>query len=145
MSFRIEHRLGVPAPAHAVWDVLKEIEQWPQWCGLYPAVSGVLRIGGTISVVEQFPGADPATLRPTILDWVPDSQILWKASSSRGFIKRTRYFEIEALTDTGCVVSNGEIYTGFATRYVSRQRRRAIQAAFAAFNEGLKARVLAAA
>ena len=141
MSFRIEHRLGVSAPASAVWDVLKDIERWPEWTDLYPQVEGALRIGGLISVTEQIPGGAPQALRPTIIDWVPDSQILWKAASSRGLIKRTRYFEIEGLTDTGCIFSNGEIYTGLMTRYVSRPRRRAIREAFAAFGAALTARV----
>jgi hypothetical protein len=143
MGFRIEHRLGITAPAGVIWDVLKDIEGWPRWAELYPQVSGALRIGGPVALIEQIPGGAPQQLRATIIDWVPDSQIHWRAASSRGLIKRTRYLEIEPLSDTGCIFSNGEIYDGFMTRYVGRDRRRAIHAGFEAFGEALKAQVMA--
>jgi hypothetical protein len=142
MAFRIEHRLGIPASAHAIWDVLGNIEGWPTWQPLYSDVKGALRIGGSIEVVEQLDGARPTHLRPTILDWVPDDQIHWRAKSSGGLIRRTRYFEIEKLTDTGSIVANGELYDGFFTRYVSPARRRLIRQGFEAFGEALKAEVL---
>lgn len=141
MYFRIEHRLGVPAPAHVIWDVLKDIESWPQWTSLYPQVSGVLRIGGKIAVTEQVEGLPPREIEPFIIDWVPDSQILWK--TTQFLLKRTRYIEIEKLSDTGCIFSNGEIFDGFAARYISNSQRRQQRAAFEAFGEALRARVIA--
>jgi hypothetical protein len=142
MAFRIEHRLGVPASAHVIWEVLGDIERWPDWQALYPEVSGTLRIGGRIEVVEKLDGAPPMRLQPTIIDWVPDDQIHWRAKSSGGLITRTRYIEIEKLTDTASIVSNGELYDGFFTRYVSRARRRLIRDGIEAFAEALKAEVL---
>jgi hypothetical protein len=142
MSFRIEHRLGINAPAPVIWDVLKDIEQWPQWTDLYPEVSGTLRIGGAVTLTEQIPGGAPQQLKATIIDWVPDAQIHWKSSSSRGWIKRTRYIEIEQLSENGCIFSNGEIYSGFLSRYVDRNRKRAIRIGFAAFGEALREQVM---
>ena len=62
MAFRIEHRLGIPASPLAIWDVLGEVERWPQWQALYPSVKGVLRIGGTLDLQEQLPGTEARPL-----------------------------------------------------------------------------------
>lgn len=142
MAFRIEHRLGVPAAPHLVWDVLGQIDAWPQWQSLYPEVKGALRIGGLLTLQEQLPGTEARPLQASVIDWTPDSLIHWKAKSSGGWIRRTRYFEIEKLTDTGCIFSNGELYDGFMTRYVNRARRRAIREGFELFGEALRAEVL---
>lgn len=124
-----------------VWEVLGQIEQWPQWQTLYPSVTGALRIGAPLSLEEQLPGTEARPLQASVVDWTPDTLIHWRAKSSGGLIKRTRYFEIEKLTDTGCIFSNGELYDGFMTRYVPRARRRAIRAGFEAFGEALKTEV----
>jgi hypothetical protein len=143
MYFRIEHRVGVPASAQAIWAVLADLESWPEWNALYPKVSGVLRIGGKIFLTEQIADTPSRELQPTILDWVPDSQILWLEKTR--LLKRTRYIEIEALAETGCIFANGEIFDGFGARFISAGRRRQTYAAFQAFGEALRAQVIATA
>lgn len=143
MGFRIEHRLGIPASAEQVWAVLGDIEAWPRWTPLYPQVEGKLRIGGTIKVTEQLEGMAPTPSEPFIVDWEPEGQILWRTSAYLGLLKASRFMEIEKLTDTACIFSNGEIFSGAMTRYVPKARRRAIYQAYEAFGEALKARVVA--
>lgn len=142
MGFRVEHRLGVPASALDVWTVLADIEAWPQWTPLYPSVKGALRIGGTIQVTEQVEGFPPRDLEPRIGDWEPEAQILWTLKQASGFLTRTRYIEIEKLAETGCIVSNGELFDGLASRYITRAHRRARYLAYVAFGEALSAKVL---
>jgi hypothetical protein len=36
MRVKIEHRIGVQAPAEAIWAVIAEIERWGDWNPLYP-------------------------------------------------------------------------------------------------------------
>lgn len=140
--FRIEHRLGIPAPAHTVWRVISDLEQWARWNPLYPKAEGQLRIGGTLSVTEQLPGLPPEVITPKVVDWVPDAQILWRMSQSYGLIKRLRYFEIEKLSEDGCIFANGEDWFGRLARYVSPARRRAMREGFAALGEAVRERAL---
>jgi hypothetical protein len=142
MAFRIEHRLGVPASTLAVWEVLGDVENWPKWQALYPEVKGALRIGGTIDAMEALPNAPPRAIRPVIADWTPESDIHWKTANTGGMIKLTRYFEIEKLTDTGCIFSNGQLFDGFMTRYVAPARKRLYRDAFQAFGEALRDEVM---
>ncbi len=142
MAFRIEHRLGIPASPQAIWDVLADIEAWPQWQSVYPEVKGALRIGARLDVVEDLPGAGARAFQPAVLDWVPDSQIHWKVANSGGLVKGVRYFEIEKLADGACIFSKGQLFEGFMTRYIPAARKRAYRDAFVAFSEALRARVV---
>jgi len=73
---------------------------------------------------------------------VPDAQILWRMSESFGFLKRLRYFEIEKLTDEGCIFANGEDWFGRKARYVAPVQRRVMREAFAALGEAVRDRSL---
>ena len=141
--FRIEHRLGIPAPAHAVWQVLADLEAWGQWNPIYPRVQGRLTIGGQLEITEAIPGAEPGQIAATVVDWVPDFQILWRLSQKLGLLKRLRYFEIDAVGEEGCIFANGEDWYGRPARYVTPAQRRAMREGFEALGEALKARALA--
>ena len=141
--FRIEHRLGIPAPAHAIWQVLSDLESWREWNALYPHCEGKLGYGAELKVTEQLPGFEPVVLAPTVIEWGPDSHIHWRTSQSWGFLKRVRYFEIDPLSDEGCIFANGEDWYGRQARYVPPARRRAMREAYEAMGEALKARVAA--
>ncbi len=141
--FRIEHRLGIAAPAQAVWRVLSDLEGWGAWNPLYPKVEGKLKIGEQLSVTEQLGGFEPEVIAPIVVDWVPDAQIIWRLSQSFGLLKRLRYFEIETLSDEGCIFANGEDWYGRPARYLAPAKRRATREAFGAMGEALRVRALA--
>ena len=49
---------------------------------------------------------------------------------------------MEALSDTGCIFSNGTLFEGFlAQQLVSQPRRKALRRAYQGFCEAMKARV----
>ena len=143
MSFRIEHRIGVAAPAPVVWEVLSDLARWGEWNPLHPQVEGALRIGERLSLTERLGGQDQAAA-VTIVDWVPNEQILWRSSALGGFVKRLRFLELEALSENGCIFSNGELWQGRYAGFAVRDRRRAYHEAFAALGEALMDRAEAA-
>ena len=138
--FRIEHRLGIPVPAEVIWGVLADLGRWGEWNPLYPKAEGRLAIGTQLAITEQIPGFDPERITPTVVDWVPDIQLLWRMSQSFGFLKRLRYFEIDKVAEEGCIFANGEDWYGRPARYVTAAYRRAMREGFEAFGEALSAR-----
>lgn len=138
-TIRIENRLGVAAPAHTVWQVVADLEHWGEWNPAYAKAAGRLSIGAPIVLDATFPGVSPRQLSGTVVDWVPDIQLVWK--SKAGFMATSlRFIEIEKLSDHGCILANGEIVEGFGARYLSNRDRRAAQRAYEAMNEAIKAR-----
>jgi hypothetical protein len=144
VDVKIEHRFGVRAPAHVIWDAISDLGAWQEWNPLYPRANGVLRIGAQLDLDLAIPGQKLRTIRPVILDWVPNDQIHWRLSILGGLIKSTLYIEIEALTETGCIFSNGELFRGRFASVVLRRMTKDIRRGFAAMGEAVKARAEAA-
>jgi hypothetical protein len=145
MKVKLEHRIGIPAPATVIWEALSDISAWPTWNPLYPRANGVLRIGAQLDLEVAIPGQANRTIRPIIADWVPNDQIHWNLRMLGGLVKTTRYLEIEQLTETGCIFTNGELFDGVLGPSIAKRFRPALRAGFAAMGEALKARVEARA
>ncbi len=141
MRVRLEHRIGVRAPASEIWRVLADLEGWSAWNPMYPQAAGILRIGAKLSLTEAIPGQPRDTIAPEVVDWVPDSQILWRDKTLGGLVRRLRYLEIEKLTDEGCIFANGEVYEGLGVRFMSKGLKGALRRGFTALGEALKAKV----
>ncbi|HEX8568681.1 MAG TPA: SRPBCC domain-containing protein [Caulobacteraceae bacterium] len=136
MSFRIEHRIGVAAPAENIWELLADVERWPQWNPLYTQAKGKLGIGAALKLRESLPGKPPREFQPVIVDWEPRSQIVWREN---GVLARTmRYIEIETLTETGCIFANGAFFHGVAGELQAKTQRRAIFEGFKSLGEAVK-------
>ena len=139
-GLRIEHRVGVQAPAEVVWEVISDLNSWEQWCALYPKALGEIRIGAVLDITLALPGRPVEQIKPTVLEWVPNEQLHWKLAMLGGLVKTIRYFEIESLAETSCIVSNGEIIGGLMGPRLGKGLSRTIYRAFVEMNEALKAR-----
>jgi hypothetical protein len=144
MDVKLEHRIGVRTPPEVIWSVISDIEGWRAWNPLYPRAAGALRIGAQLDLDLALPGQKLQTIRPVILDWVPNDQIHWRLTMLGGLVKTTRYIEIEALTETGCIFSNGEVFSGILGPTAARRMAKDIRKGFAAMGEAVKARAEAA-
>ena len=141
---KIEHRLGVAAPAHEIWKLVGDLAHWKDWNPLYTEAEGTLAFGAPLKLTLVLPGRKPQVIRPIVESWTPDELIHWKLKMLGGLVRTIRYIEIEKLTDTGCIFSNGEIFDGLLGPLVARSMRGAIRSGFAAMGEAVKAKVEAA-
>src|SRR5258706_14822688 len=137
---RIEHRIGIEAPAEVIWEVISDLKSWEQWNKLYPKASGQIRIGGTLELTLVLPGQQPQQIKPTVLEWVPNEQLHWRLTMLGGFVKTTRFFEIESLAGARCIVSSGALFAGMMGPPVAQRMGRTIYRALAGVGGALKAR-----
>lgn len=141
MPVKLEHRVGIQAPPEAIWAVLADIEGWSVWNPIYPKAQGTLRIGSPLTLELALEGRKPEVIKPVILDWVPNEQIHWRLTIMGGLVRTTRFFEIEKLSDNGCIFANGEVFDGLLGPTAVRALRGPIRRGFAAMGEAVKARV----
>ena len=144
LPLKIEHRIGVQTPAEIVWPIISDIQGWKDWNPLYPKAEGVLGFESVLTLELALPGEKPRTIRPVVVDWTPNEQIIWRLSLFGGLIRTVRYLEIEKLTDTGCIFSNGEMFEGPLQGFIPKKLRRTIKAGFAAMGEAARDRAEAA-
>ncbi|HLI67354.1 MAG TPA: SRPBCC domain-containing protein [Caulobacteraceae bacterium] len=137
---KVEHRIGVQAPASVVWDIVYDLDRWPEWNPLYTRVAGAIRYGGTIKLQLALPGQAERELVATVIDWSPNEAVHWKTSLLAGLVRTIRYLEIEAMGETGCIFSNGEIFRGLLGPRIARQLRSSLRAGFEALGEAVRDR-----
>jgi hypothetical protein len=135
---KIEHRIGVAAPPHVLWELLKDIESWPSWNPIYAKVHGRLGYGEVVQLNLTLPDQAPMDLEATIIEWVPDEQIHWTTRTLHGLLRTTRYIEIDKLTEEGCIFSNGELVQGFMGKSVARRLGRSMYRGFELMGEAVK-------
>jgi hypothetical protein len=140
LPLKIEHRIGIQAPAEVIWSILSDIPGWREWNPIYPKAEGALRIGSVLTLEFAAPGQPPQTIQPQVVDWVPNEQIIWRMTSHLGLLRRLRYLEIEALSPQSCIFSNGEIFEGPMRRFIPRAMRRRFKAAFGHLSEAVRDR-----
>ena len=141
MSFRLEHRIGIAAPASEVWAVVSDLARYGEWNPVYPVIEARLSIGAPVRFELHLPKKPVQTFTGVIVDWVPNAQLVWALKLMGGLVRTTRYTEIEALTDDNCILSNGEIFDGLGARLMPKADRRTLKRAFEIVNEAAKARV----
>ena len=141
MTLKLEHRLGVKAPASVVWEILADVPSWPQWSTLYSKASGVIGFGERLKLEMILPGHPPQAIEPVIFEWEPHEVIHWRLKSMAGMIENVRFLEVEALSDTGCIFSNGEIYGGLmGPSRAAIKHRGLIRQGFTALGEAMRDR-----
>lgn len=139
-GFRVEDRIGIQAPADVIWDILYDLDRWHEWNPTYPSAAGQVRLGSVLDVTLALPGQPTQTLKPKVLEWVPNAQLHWELRMMGGLIRTLRYVEIESLAIQSCVVDNGEIFGGLMGPSLGARMGRTVQRGFRAMNEALKTR-----
>jgi hypothetical protein len=137
---KIEHRVGVHAPPDTIWGLIYDVPGWAAWNPLYPRAEGAVHIGSQLTLTQALPGRAQQTIRPTVLEWVPNEQLHWRASHWGGLATSVRYVEIEKLAEESCIVSTGEIFSGLLGDWVAGQSGRTLHRGFRQMNEALKSR-----
>lgn len=134
---KVEHRIGAQVPPEILWELLRDVDGWSAWNPLYPKSRGEIRIGAPLELTEALPGRTTREARPVVLDWVPLEQIHWRDSRSDGWVKSVRYIEVDIVSATGCIVSNGEVFTGLLAKRHLKANRTAHLDGFRAMNQAL--------
>jgi hypothetical protein len=138
---KIEHRIGVRAPADIVWEILSDVPGWPAWSTLYSRASGVIGFGEHLKLELNIPGQPPRAIEPEVFEWEPRELIHWKIKSLGGLLERVRFFEIDTLSENGCIFSNGEMFGGLLGPELSaRKLRGPLRQGFTAMGEAMRDR-----
>lgn len=138
MGFRLEHRVGVAASADIIWNLVSDLARWPEWTEVYTEAGGRLAIGEKLQFTFQLGDRAPMSYVGTVYDWVPEAQMAWRASLYGGMVRSLRYVEIEALSETSCILANGDYWTGPLANLMPKGLRRLAQEGFQRMNENAK-------
>jgi hypothetical protein len=138
---KIEHRIGVKAPATIVWEILADVPGWSQWSGLYTRASGVIGFGERLKLEVAHPGLPVRAIEAVVFEWEPRELIHWKIKSLGGLLESVRFFEIDSLSEAGCIFSNGEMFGGLlGPSRTALKQRGALRQGFTTLGESMRDR-----
>lgn len=140
MQRAVEHRIGIQAPAELVWELVSDFSTWEHWNPAHPKAEGELKIGKPLTVHQALPGEPVRVIQPVVQDWVPYEQLHWRSTRLGGFVTAIRYIEIESMGPSNSTFSNGELFMGMLVRWVSKEERRKLRAAYTQMGEALRDR-----
>jgi uncharacterized membrane protein len=116
-----ESRINADAPVRRAWQVLAELERWPEWT---PTVRSVERLDeGPVGVGTQVRIEQPR-LRPavwTVTRWEPERAFAWESRSPGVVVTATHAVEAR---DEGCKITLRLRFDGLLGGFIGRFSRR---------------------
>lgn len=138
MSYKVEYRIGIAAPVDDVYDILAEIEQWPEWSPIHKKATGKLSFGAPVALEEYYEGLGTWELTGFVADWTPLSHIHVTVPKKFYEGRLIRYFEMDALSESGSSFSVGALFGGFLSEREGRRFSKFLKAGFEQFATALK-------
>lgn len=142
----IEVKTNINAPPSAVYQVLMDFSAYKEWNPMVVQISGTPSVGETIEADVKIGTRAPMAFKPTILVNDINKELRWVGVFLAALVCRgEHYFSIEE-TETGCVFTHGEDWSGILGPFVTRiLGKETLEASYKGMNDALKARVEAEA
>ena len=138
MSYKVEYRIGVTAPVDDIYDLVADIEAWTQWSPIHKVAKGSLHFGAPFHLEEEYEGLGMWEIDGVLSDWSPYSHIHVFVPKPFYAGKLMRYFEFEALSETGSTFTVGALFNGFLSEREGRSYGKYLKRGFQAFAEAAK-------
>lgn len=142
--YTIEHTIEIAAEPAEVWAVLAAFEHYPDWNPYAVSIEGRPGFEERLVVtLEQDDWENPVVVTPTILKFEPGRTLGWQGRVLLpGTHDTFHVWELTELSAGGTRLRQYEDFRGWLARFVPASADRpAIERAFRAMNEALKARV----
>ncbi len=128
----------ISAEPTAVWKVLMDLSDYPEWDPGIQRVSGALAHGSKITI---YPTSRPdRSVHARVTELIENLRMAWTSGLPLGLFRGVRTFTLKPTTDGGTDVVVEEVFSGPLLR-VRRRSVPDLQPLFEQFVAGLKARV----
>jgi hypothetical protein len=133
--------IEIDAPPESVWTVVSDFAAYPQWNPFIRRISGELRVGATLEVRIEPPGARATTFKPTVRAVETNRELRWLGRLLLpGVIDGEHSLRIEPLDGGRSRFIQSERFTGVLVGLVGGTLAKT-EVGFEQMNTALKARV----
>ena len=138
---QLANEVEINASAERVWQLLTDFARFPQWNPFIHRASGEASIGAQLEVTIQPSGAQPTTVRPTVLKAEPNRELRWlEQLRIPGLLDVERIFTIEPLSADHVRFTQREIFTGLLVPFRASHHSTDTRRGFKEMNRALKLR-----
>jgi hypothetical protein len=131
-----EASIVINATAEAIWTVLTDVQNFPEWEPNVTKVDGQAGLGQKITVHTKF---SERAFPVTVSEFVPNSRMVWSSGMPLGLFKGARTFTLTPV-DGGVTVKTREEFSGLLLPLFKGQIGD-LQPTFDAFASALKTKV----
>ena len=111
----------INAPPARVWEVLTDVEAYPEWNPFFVKAKGDLSVGNDLRVTMQPVGKDPQSFSPKVLEVDRRRhKLVWRGRLGIPWLfDGTHHFFIERVSDTSVKFTQHEDFCGVFVPFVS--------------------------
>ena len=109
-SLTYEVSASIAAPPAAAFALLTDAARFPEWNSTVTSIEGRIALGEKHAI--KVPLAPGRTFRPTVVEFVPDTRMVW-ADGMAPFFAGRRTFTLTPTAD-GCVFTMSETFRGLS-------------------------------
>ena len=122
-----------------VWQILMNFEDYPNWNPFIKLITGVVKVGNTITVKIQPPGSKAMTFTPQILALESNKLLLWRGKLLfSGIFDGEHRFELVNSNDGSTTFLHSENFKGLLVPLFRKQLDTNTKRGFEAMNIKLK-------
>lgn len=135
----IETVVTIDAPPETVWNILTDIEAYPDWNPFILEGQGEFREGEKVQLGMQPPGGRKMTFKPTVLKVETGRELRWLGRLGLpGLFDGEHWFRLEPEGE-GIRLEQGERFSGLLPRFMGKTLKQT-EAGFRELNSALKER-----
>lgn len=135
----IQTSTAIAASPERVWQVLTDLDSYPEWNPFIIEGSGEIRTGRKLRLRMQPPGGKPMSFRPTVLAAEPGRELRWLGRLILPGIFDGEHWFLLSPEGDGTRLEQGERFSGLLPRFMSGTLERTEQG-FIELNQALKQR-----
>lgn len=146
MHHELHTDVEIDAAPEAVWQVLTDLDQYPDWNPFIVSAEGRAEVGERLTNRMQPPGGKSITFKPTVTAVEPTVTFEWLGRLGLpGVFDGRHRFDLAPSEQGGTLVTHTEQFDGILVRFMRTSLDTKTVAGFEAMNAALKTRVEAVA
>jgi hypothetical protein len=131
--------IDMNASAEAIWAVLTNFDDYPQWNPFIREIKGQISVGKRFEVRMEAPQSKPMTFKPTCLTFVENKTFSWLGHFLiPGIFDGEHIFELQGLENGKTRFTQKENFKGILVKAFSKQLDTNTKKGFQMMNEALK-------
>lgn len=137
----MEAKSIISAPTSVLWQIMMEVDKYPQWYSVMLEAGGTPRLGAKLRFrVKAMDGSTrQLSFTGTVVEFVPERRLVWTGGMFPILMGR-HFFEFVPMEDGNTEVIQGEEFRGLYPLFAGRRKMLALRPAYERFNQELAAR-----
>lgn len=138
----IRTKIEINASADQVWQVLTDIDKYPEWNPFIKKISGNLHPGERLKVIIHPPGKKESVFKPVVLKVDKNREFCWLGHLFfPGIFDGEHRFQIESISDSSVLFHHNEHFSGILVPVFWKTLFNHVRIGFMEMNQALKLHV----